>query len=370
MKVPAEDLAPGATPGGASAESPATPHPHTPRAQKGSALQLALTELRQQLTAWMRHEPGARLGADPEELHQLRVAVRRIEATLGLFKHQLSPRLLQARHGAKGVLRTLGTARDFDVQLALLQRYCAELPAAERAAAAPLQTRLEEERVRARSKMTRALDTEVTRHWLETISLASADFTAASEPTAVPAVQVLPERVRGRFKKLKKQVRKLDARSTMEDYHAVRRRAKQLRYALECGAGMFGKPADEMLKALRRLQDCLGAQQDAHTAKNRLASIVADPGSHLPADTVFLMGRLAEHHVKETARARKDLAGAWRRVRGRRWKALSAKMQEVSEKSQPAAAKLPPSGAAAAGPAPAPAAPEVAPVFAPRTVRH
>ena len=43
MKVPAEDLAPGATPGGASAESPATPHPHTPRAQKGSALQLALT---------------------------------------------------------------------------------------------------------------------------------------------------------------------------------------------------------------------------------------------------------------------------------------------------------------------------------------
>ena len=96
---------------------------------------------------------------------------------------------------------------------------------------------------------------------------------------------------------------------------------------------MFGKPADEMLKALRRLQDCLGAQQDAHTAKNRLASIVADPGSHLPADTVFLMGRLAEHHVKETARARKDLARAWRKVRGRRWKALSAKMQEVSEKS-------------------------------------
>jgi CHAD domain-containing protein len=163
MKVPAEDLAQGATPGGASAESPATPRPPTPRAQKVSALQVA-----RQLTAWMRHEPGARLGADPEELHQLRVAVRRIEATLGLFKHQLSPRLLQARQGAKGVLRTLGTARDFDVQLASLERYCAELPAAERAAAAPLQTRLEEERARARSKMTRALDTEVTRHWLET----------------------------------------------------------------------------------------------------------------------------------------------------------------------------------------------------------
>ena len=79
---------------------------------------MALAELRRQLAAWMRHEPGARLGADPEELHQLRVAVRRIEAMLGLFKQQLSPRLLHARQDAKGILRTLGTARDFDVQLA------------------------------------------------------------------------------------------------------------------------------------------------------------------------------------------------------------------------------------------------------------
>ena len=101
---------------------------------------------------------------------------------------------------------------------------------------------------------------------------------------------MLPERVRGRFRKLRKDVRSLHARSTMEKYHAVRRRAKLLRYALEPGAGMFGKPAEEMLRALRRLQDGLGEHQDAHPAKNRLASIVADPGSHLPAETVFLMG--------------------------------------------------------------------------------
>ena len=42
-------------------------------------------ELRGQLSAWLRHEPGARLGSEPEELHQLRVAVRRIEAALGFF---------------------------------------------------------------------------------------------------------------------------------------------------------------------------------------------------------------------------------------------------------------------------------------------
>src|SRR5579863_1818325 len=31
----------------------------------------ALSEVRRLLTAWRTHEPGARLGVDPEELHQL-----------------------------------------------------------------------------------------------------------------------------------------------------------------------------------------------------------------------------------------------------------------------------------------------------------
>jgi CHAD domain-containing protein len=295
-----------------------------------SAEQVALSELRSHLTAWMSHEPGARLGSDPEELHQLRVAARRIEATLELFKHQLPTRLVHARKGAKGVLRALGSARDLDVQLAELRQYCTALPPAERAAATPLKLRLEEDRTRARTRMLGTLDSEATRHWLEALNLASADFTAAAAPGAPQAATVMPARVRGRYRKLKKAVRKLSSKSRMEEYHTVRRRAKQLRYAIECGTSLFGKQAEEMLKVLRRLQDRLGAQQDAHMAKNRLAALAAD-GAHLPPETLFLMGRLAEHHLAETQQARKTLARAWRRVNGKRWKALRARMQELSE---------------------------------------
>src|SRR5437764_1458734 len=39
--------------------------------------EVALANLRRYLTAWYVHEPGARLGDDPEELHDLRVAGRR-----------------------------------------------------------------------------------------------------------------------------------------------------------------------------------------------------------------------------------------------------------------------------------------------------
>jgi CHAD domain-containing protein len=122
----------------------------------------------------------------------------------------------------------------------------------------------------------------------------------------------------------------------MEDYHAVRRRAKQLRYAIECGAGLFGKPAEETLKALRRLQDKLGAHQDAYIAKKRLAALAADPASGLPAATLFLMGRLAEHHAATTAQTRKTLTRSWRSVRGKRWRGLRAKLGELSNTAREA----------------------------------
>jgi triphosphatase len=327
MKNPAEaDPDEAASAGATVDEDPA-------RAEPLSAQQLALTELRRHLTDWMTHEPGARRGTDAEELHQLRVAARRIEATLGLFRHQLPARLEHARGAAKGVLRGLGAARDFDVQLAELRGYCANLPGEERKAAAPLKARLEEARAHARVRMLAMLDSEATRHWLETLNLASVDFSAAASPGAAQAALVMPDRVRRRFRKLKKAVRRLDAKSSMRDHHTVRRRAKQLRYAIECGTTLFGKPAEEILKALRRLQDRLGAHQDADMAKNRLAELAAS-GTPLPPQTLFLMGRLAEHHLTETQRARRTLERSWSKVDGRRWKALRKRMEDLRRGSE------------------------------------
>jgi hypothetical protein len=120
----------------------------------------------------------------------------------------------------------------------------------------------------------------------------------------------------------------------MDDYHQVRRRAKQLRYATECGAVMFGKPADDMLKALRRLQDKLGAHQDAYMAQNRLTALAADPASALPPATLFLMGRLAERQTHITTQARQTLTRSWRKLRGRRWKALRARLGELTESAR------------------------------------
>jgi CHAD domain-containing protein len=331
MKVPLSAR----EPDGGALRSPvdATSHPPTgpqPFDLSATAHAVALAELRRLLAVWAVHEPGARLGHDPEELHQLRVTARRIDAVLGLFKHQLPSALVRARKSAKAVLRTLGAARDLDVQLEELARYCARLPEEERAAAEPLRVRLESERARARARMIRGLDSEPTRRWLEVLAAAASEADGGLNG-GDRATTVMPERVQRRFRRLRKSVRRLRAKSTMEDYHEVRRRAKQLRYATECGLGLFGRPAEELLRMLRRLQDKLGVQQDAYIAQTRLAALAADPANGLPPPTLFLMGRLAEQHSRATTETRQTLNRSWRKVRGKRWKALRARLQELAE---------------------------------------
>jgi CHAD domain-containing protein len=352
-----------------------------------SAHQLALTELRRLLSAWRRHEPLARLGQEPEELHQLRVTVRRIDATLALFKHQLPEALVRARKTAKGVLRALGAARDVDVQLAELSRYCADLPDEERAAAEPLRRQLEALGARAHTRVVRLLDSAPTRRWLEDLTVGT-EAAAAVAPATHSALAVMPARVRQRFRKLRKTVRRLPANASMEEFHDVRRRAKQLRYAIESGAGMFGKPAEDLLKALRRMQERLGAHQDAHMARSRLATLAADAANALPPATLFLMGRLAERQSNLISQADKTLSRSWRRVRGKRWKTLRTRLGELSDRAVatrrvrspasravvalttgPAAVQLPTPGSPVAATSVGPG-PERAGEPAPRALKH
>src|SRR5260370_9319352 len=85
-----------------------------------SLVEVALANLRRYLAAWNLPEPGARLGDNQEELHDLRVAGRRLDAILRQVRSSLPPSLLVIRRTLKRVLRALGEARDLDVALSEL----------------------------------------------------------------------------------------------------------------------------------------------------------------------------------------------------------------------------------------------------------
>ena len=105
-------------------------------------------------------------------------------------------------------------------------------------------------------------------------------------------------------------------------------------YALEAVAVIYGKPADEMLRALRRWQEKLGVEQDAAVASQRLKALAATPPKGIAPATLFLMGRLAELYASSAARARESYAKGYRKVRGR-WKKLRIKLEESALSGAP-----------------------------------
>ena len=311
-----------------------------------SIVEVALANLRLYLSAWNLHEPGARLGDNPEELHDLRVAGRRLDAVLRQFRSSLPASFQEIRPTLKKVLRTLGEARDLDVALSELEAFGRGLPKSDRDSIEPLKRHLASERGRARGRMLSMLDSASVQKDLQNLTSLLAAPSAASQQTPSQqtspelALNVAPEMVRRRYRKVRKGADLLTSDSSMAAYHGVRGQVKKLRYALEAVAVIYGKPADEMLRTLRRWQEKLGVQQDAAVASRRLQALAGAPPKGIPPATLFLMGRFAEHYAGAAARARKSQAKAYRNVRGK-WKRLRMMFEDLAVDHAPT---LPESG--------------------------
>jgi triphosphatase len=297
--------------------------------------EVAILNLRGYMTAWLLHEPGARLGDDPEELHDLRVAGRRLDAILRQFQAFLPPEFLRVRTTLKTVLSALGHARDLDVALSELQDFSRNLPKADRVGVEPLKEHLLSERSRARAQMLSVLDSIwVQKSFQEFILLLASPVAAIEASAADPALHASAGLIRQRFRKLRKRADLLGGDSATEEYHQVRGQVKKLRYALEAVAALYGKPANEMIRALRRWQENLGVQQDAAVAMQRLNALAGAKPKDIPAETLFLMGRLAERHRGAARQARKRYATGYRKVR-QKWKKLRTKFEKSTANEAP-----------------------------------
>jgi CHAD domain-containing protein len=289
----------------------------------------ALQKLAQE---WQLNEPAARLGEGPEPLHKLRVTGRRMDTVLSLFGSCLPASLRRSQPTLKRLLDALGAVRDADIRIDAASRFRGSLPEDDRSALDPLLQHLQSERARARSRMLRTLDAKPARHWLDTLPDQLARAASATRPSSArntAALAAVPDLIHERYRKLRKCARRLTPESSMTEFHKVRVRAKKLRYALEVVAPTYAKPADEMLAALHKLQSKLGTQHDADVVGRYITQLAARPPESFTPATLFIMGRMAERHAREAARLGRKIEKPWRKVRGRRWKALRSLMQEL-----------------------------------------
>src|SRR5918998_1135193 len=88
--------------------------------------EVAFAVLRRQFAEMQEHEPGTRLGEDPEELHDMRVPTRRMRAAMKVFQGALPERARWLREELRWVAHALGDVRDLDVQIERFQAWKGE----------------------------------------------------------------------------------------------------------------------------------------------------------------------------------------------------------------------------------------------------
>ena len=243
---------------------------------------VALAVLRRHFGALLASEPGTRLGDDSEDLNEMRVASRRLRAAMALFKDALPAALTGARDELAWLGRSLGAARDLDVQLEQLDHWQAELPEPDRAALGRLRSELERQRSAARSAMLESLESHHYNAFVSEFGRLLHDATPPETgPATRPARPLAADLIELRFGAFRKAARRIGAGSPPSDYRGLWIRGKRLQQALEFPADPYQREAAPLVSALAALQDILGLHQDAYVASTRLRELAADRGAAL-----------------------------------------------------------------------------------------
>jgi triphosphatase len=287
--------------------------------------EMARAVLTKQLEALRAHEAGTRQGADPEALHDMRVATRRLRAALRCFASVWPPSAGSLRAELGWLGQSLSAVRDFDVELQQLDAWRDTLSEVDRAALASLGALIGAERVGARNELLAVLDSERYRALLVNLEeLLSSELSAEASLQLHARARALIKRP---YRKLRKLGDSLDSNSRAAELHALRIRAKRLRYIVEFVADQYGRPARRFVRSVVELQDLLGGHQDAQVAIQRLRTMLTTHAAELSKDVVFLMGELAQRHADAAADLRAHFPRTYRRVIGRRWKALRRELR-------------------------------------------
>jgi CHAD domain-containing protein len=271
-----------------------------------SALDRVLARMRDQLEAIRAHDPGTRLGEDPEELHQMRVATRRLRALLRAARPMFAPGPIKAlREELAWLGEALGDQRDLDVMREHLRSELATLEPVDRGAGRALLGQLEQASRRARAKLLAALDSA------RYLTLLDAVEGTIAEPPVVDPDASLVDIAAREWRKLRKTVKALPEEPPDADLHAVRIKAKRARYAAELAAPDVGRPAERFVDLVKNLQDVLGEHQDAAVAEGRLRAFAGEPPSPRAG---FVAGLLVERQHARRQGARAAFAECWPEV--------------------------------------------------------
>jgi CHAD domain-containing protein len=284
--------------------------PETPEIDPAQPPFAQLTAMLQaQRRAIVAHDPGTRLGTDAEELHQQRVAVRRLRALLRAARPMLDRDwVTDLRAELKWLGAALGQVRDLDVLLDHLEREAAALPRADMEAFATLYAALAQRRQAARGLMLGALREERYTTLLDRLERELADPPRDGD-------EIQPAKLAAKeFRRLRRKMRSLSSDSPDQELHAARIAVKRARYAAELAAPSSGKRMRKLVSSYKELQDVLGDHQDAAVAEDAVREVAIATGK---APAALAAGMIVERQRARRSAAREALPDSWRTAKRR-----------------------------------------------------
>ena len=266
----------------------------------------------------LKNHAVAEVGSDPDGVHQMRVALRRLRTICALFRRDIpSPAFEVINSEARWLMQQLGPAREWDV--------FADTTVTDLFAAAPgvdfagLREAVERRRKSSYAAVQAVLaDPRCNRFLLSLGSLVerrgwrneidSEALAVLSQPMPALAGKIL---ARSHRKALRRgaHFRQLDIGAQ----HDLRIDLKKLRYAAEFFLPLYAThaPAKRYVKRLTRLQASLGGVRDIASARMLLEAIRQDdqPALHLA------IGAVAGWQARDQIAAAKTLRKRWRRFK-------------------------------------------------------
>lgn len=238
-----------------------------------------------QFVKLLHHEDGSRSGEDIEDVHDMRVATRRIRSTLRLLEDYYKPKTMRAyRRQLRRVAKALGNVRDLDVLMEDLHSFQETLDERHQQDLQAVLDRLEAERTAQRHELIRALDKGDYRRFITDFAAFTTSEVAGAKTTSSDAVNgdVHPTQVRHVLPTLL--YSHLGAVRAYNDVlpgaddttlHALRIELKRLRYSVALFSDVLGASGKDFVKAIKTLQDHLGRMQDIVTAQGILNPMVS-----------------------------------------------------------------------------------------------
>jgi CHAD domain-containing protein len=290
-----------------------------------SAAEVVQAYLKVQVATLRSLEPKVR--ADEfDSVHQMRVATRRLRATLRSFG-MVIPRSATAKVAGelKWLGGLLGEARDGEVLprhlLASLEAVPVEL------LIGPVQARVQGHfaplRAAAREQVVKAFGSVRYAKLLANLDQLAHDPPRGPQAGA-PARDVLPAAVHKAYRQANRRMRRAGQapRGQARDValHEARKSARRARYAAEAARPASSKPARTFARQMKKVQSVIGDHQDTVIA--RQASRELGIGAHLAGENAFTYGLLHEREHDQAERLQARVRTVWKkasRPRHRTW---------------------------------------------------